>query len=92
MKSHPPRTHYLQVVKIPQPAEGTGETEDDRKSLLNHIGIMVDADFEDQTTFVRFFDSEGRTFCRWIEMDCLQDLTDSPNLALNITQHFWDQE
>lgn len=85
------RVHYVQVVKEPATGEGTGESKEDLKSLLNHVGIVVDADFEDQTNFVRFFDAEGKTFCRWIEMDCLESLADSPSIAVQITDHFWEQ-
>ena len=92
MKYPPSRMHYLQVVKVPAVGEGTGESSEDVQSLVNHIGVMVDSLPEDGITFVRFFDNQGRTFCRWIEMDCLHDLTGSSNLALNITDHFWAQE
>ena len=71
---------YVKVVSVPEPWEGAPEDEDDRKSIVGHIGMVIDADTEEAredgvfTAFVRFpsVTNWPPLWERWIEVSALE--------------------
>ena len=72
---------YVKVVSVPESWEGAPEDENDRKSLVGHIGMVIDADTEEAredggfTAFVRFpahLPNWPPLWERWIEVSALE--------------------